>query len=124
MEELDDLYDNLPEEERIISNILRELIRETMPDCREKLSWGAPFYYGRKSICFVWPASIPWGKLTSGVALGFSRGRELGHEGFLEFDDRKTIGRHVFYSPEEIDVEQVVRLLLVAMALDKEAPNS
>ncbi|WP_273444550.1 DUF1801 domain-containing protein [Neolewinella agarilytica] len=119
MEEIDSLYDNLPEEERIISTILRELIRETIPDCREKISWGAPFYYGRKSICFVWPASIPWGRLTSGVALGFTRGRELDHEGFLQFGDRKIIGRHIFISPEEIDVEQIVRLLQSASALDK-----
>ena len=119
MEEIDSLYDNLPEEERVISIILRELIKETIPDCREKLSWGAPFYHGRKSICFVWPASIPWGKLTSGVALGFARGRELDQEGFLQFDDRKTIGRHVFFSPEDIDVKQVVRLLQAAAALDK-----
>lgn len=119
MQEIDDLYDNLPEDERLTAIILRELIMETIPDCREKLSWGAPFYYGQKNICFVWPASIPWGKLTSGVALGFARGRELGHEGFLQFDDRKTIGRHIYYSPEEIDLKQLVRLLLAAKTLDE-----
>jgi len=119
MQAVDDLYNNLPEEERITATVLRQLILETIPDCREKLSWGAPFYHGQKVICFVWPASIPWGKLTRGVAIGFSRAKELNHDGFLEFDDRKTIGRHIYHAPEEIDVELVVRLLLAAKALDE-----
>ncbi|MEO0732047.1 MAG: DUF1801 domain-containing protein [Bacteroidota bacterium] len=116
---IDELYDGLPEVERLIAGILRDLIQETLPDIREKLSWGAPFYHGRRSVCFVWPASIPWGKLTEGVALGFSRANELNHDGWLGKGNRKRIGRHIFHQPEEIDVERVIDLLQQAWAIDQ-----
>ncbi|MEM6773155.1 MAG: DUF1801 domain-containing protein, partial [Bacteroidota bacterium] len=102
---IDELFDSLPESERIIANILREIVKENLPEVREKLSWGAPFYHGRRSICFIWPASIPWGKLDAGVALGFARADALDHNGYLSQEERKQIGRCVFLTAEEIDVE-------------------
>jgi hypothetical protein len=116
---IDQLFDGLPEEERITAGILRDLVKEHLPNAREKLSWGAPFYHGRRSVCFIWPASIPWGKLENGVALGFSRARELDHHGFLGFDTRKQVGRHLFLRPEEINIEVVVGLLQQAWLLDQ-----
>ncbi|MEM1359971.1 MAG: DUF1801 domain-containing protein [Bacteroidota bacterium] len=116
---IDELYDGLPEEERLTANILRELIRETLPECREKLSWGAPCYYGKRMICFVWPASIPWGKMERGVAFGFSKAQQLDHNGFLVFEGRKQVGRHIYLAPEDIDVDQVIDLLRAAWALDQ-----
>lgn len=116
---IDELFDQLPEEERVIAAILRTLVKENLPDVREKLSWGAPFYHGKRSICFIWPASIPWGKLQEGVALGFARADVLEHNGFLGIDNRKQIGRHVFLRAEEIDVEVVSDLLQQALAFDQ-----
>lgn len=116
---IDELFDQLPEEERVIAAILRTLVKENLPDVREKLSWGAPFYHGKRSICFIWPASIPWGKLQEGVALGFARADVLEHHGFLGIDNRKQIGRHVFLRAEEIDVEAVSDLLQQALAFDQ-----
>ena len=55
----DGLFESLPESERLTAMILRDLIKETLPEATEKLSWGAPFYSGRRNICFIWPASIP-----------------------------------------------------------------
>ena len=116
----DDVYAGLPEEESVTALILRDLIRETLPHLREKLSWGAPFYHGRRSVCYVWPASVPWGKLESGVALGFSRADLLDHGGYLGAQGAgKKMGRHVFHAPEEIDVEYVVGLLRAAGANDQ-----
>ena len=113
----DQVYESLVGEERVTAFILREIILETLPEAREKLSWGAPFYFGKRSVCYVWPASVPWGKLDAGVALGFSRARELDHGGYLTVAEQKFFGRRVYLSPEEIEVERVVELLRAAWAL-------
>lgn len=111
---IDQLYAELPQEEQIIALILRELVFETIQVKKEKLAWGAPFYYGNSPICFIWPASVPWGKIKSGVALGFWRGSLLDDPDFFDLGQAKQIFRKVFHSPEEIDVERVQRLLLRA----------
>jgi hypothetical protein len=118
---LDELYDSLPEDERLIAMVLRELIFETLPDISEKKSYGGPFYFGKKMICYVWPASITWGgkRQGEGVTLGFGQAKKLNHGGFLAFGNRKRIGSHVFLAPEEIDVERVVELLNSAWEVDK-----
>ncbi len=118
---IDELYDSLPENERLIAGILRELILESLPGCREKKSYGAPFYFGKKAVCYVWPASITWGgkQQGRGVTLGFNQARKLDHGGYLEFGNRKSIGSHVFLTPEEIDVEILQKLLREAWALDQ-----
>lgn len=117
---IDELYDELPGEERTTAIILREMIFETIEVKREKLSWGAPFYYGYSPICYVWPASIPWGGIESGVALGFWRGKNLADPSYLDRGERKQLYRKLFYTPEEIDVERVQSLLLEAQDLDRE----
>jgi hypothetical protein len=118
---LDELYESLPEEERLIAMVLRELIFEALPDIREKKSYGAPFYFGKKMICYVWPASITWGgkRQGEGVTLGFSQAKKLKHGNFLNFGTRKSIGSHVFRRAEEIEVEKVVGLLKSAWEVDR-----
>jgi len=53
------------------------------------------------------------------VTLGFNQARKLDHGGYLEFGNRKSIGSHVFLTPEEIDVEILQKLLREAWALDQ-----
>ena len=51
-----ELFTLLPEEERIITDVLRQIILETLPGyCKEKISFNVPFFYGNKGICIVWP---------------------------------------------------------------------
>lgn len=116
---IDVLYDELPEPERTVANVLRELIFDTIEVKKEKLSWGAPFYYGYSPICYVWPASIPWGGIKSGTALGFWRGKMLMDPSYLDLDNRKQLYRKVFYAPEELNLEIITELLLEAEALDQ-----
>ena len=113
----DQVYDALPEHERITALVLRELIFETLPGVTEKLSWGAPFYFGSRSLCYIWPASVPWGKLDAGVALGFTRAQLLDHGGYLSHTPGSQLGRRVYLVPEEIDVGRVQRLLREAWEL-------
>jgi hypothetical protein len=66
------LYELLTEEERIITDVLRQIIIETLPAyCKEKISYNVPFFYGNRSICLVWPASIPRGGIKKVYCLDF-----------------------------------------------------
>jgi hypothetical protein len=78
---LTQLYDLLPENEMIIVDVLRSLIKDTLPDhCREKISYNVPFFYGKKGICIIWPSTIPRGGIKEGVLLGFWYGNRLSDE--------------------------------------------
>src|SRR5689334_3313943 len=73
-----EFWDRLPENERIMVDVLRQIILENLPATfKEKLSWNVPCYYGRRGICIIWPASIPRGGIKSGVLLGFMQGYKL-----------------------------------------------
>jgi hypothetical protein len=65
-----ELFEILPENERIITDMLRQIILETIPDyCKEKISYNVPFFYGNKGICIIWPSTIPRGGIKSGSIL-------------------------------------------------------
>ena len=68
-------------------------------------------------MCFIWPASIPWGAVDEGVALGFSYGA---HISGLEVMPKQEVGRKIYYSVDEIDKQEVIRLLNEAILLDEE----
>ena len=52
-----EFWEWLPANERIITNVLQQIIIETLPKvCKEKLTYNVPFYYGKKRNCF----NEPW----------------------------------------------------------------
>src|SRR5215217_1448983 len=72
------LYEILPEDERLTVDVLRQIITENLPpECKEKISYNVPFFYGNKGICIIFPASIPRGGIKNGVLLGFWYGNRL-----------------------------------------------
>ena len=87
------LFDRLPESERMIVDVLRQIIRENLPAyCKEKLAFSVPYFYGNKGICIIWPASIPRGGFKQGVLLGFWQGNELKDEdGYLTHGTNKKV---------------------------------
>jgi hypothetical protein len=115
------LYNLLPENERIITDVLRQIITETLPPyCKEKLSFSVPYFYGNKGICIVWPATIPRGGIKSGVLLGFWYGCKLKDEdGYLTQGTNKQVFYKIFQEPEEIDEKPVIKLLHEAIQVDK-----
>lgn len=118
---VEDFLDHLPEQERAVTEQLRSLVLDTLPYCREKLSYNVPFYSQKGNICFIWPASVPWGNLQAGVALGFTKGHLLDPEGdHLQFDSRKAVGRMIFHSPADIDRQLVQAYLAQAELLNKD----
>ena len=114
------LYEHLTEEERIITDVLRQIIIETLPAyCKEKISYNVPFFYGNRSICLVWPASIPRGGIKKGVMLAFWYGNRLNDEGnYLTHGTNKQVYYKIFLSADEIKQKPFVRILKEAAALD------
>jgi len=89
------LFTMLPENERIIVDVLRQIVIENLPSyCKEKMSFNVPFFYGKKGICIIWPSTVPRGGITEGVLLGFWQGNKLN-----DVDHYLTHGtnRKVFY---------------------------
>lgn len=119
---LADLYELLPEEEQMILDILRQIIIENLPDyCKEKISYNVPYFYGKRGICIVWPASIPRGGIKSGVLLGFWYGNQLKDEDqYLTKGTNKRIYYKIFQTVSEIDEKAIVKLLEKAVILDSE----
>jgi hypothetical protein len=110
----------LPENERIIVDVLRQIILEKLPaSCKEKLTNNVPYYFGKRRICMIWPATVPGGGIKKGVLLGFSRGNMLKDPGgYLLHGSNKRIFYKIFYSAGEIDEKQIEALLNEAVTVD------
>lgn len=115
-----ELYEILPENERIIVDVLRQIITESIPATfKEKISYNVPFFYGKKGICIVWPSAIPRGGIKKGVLLGFWYGGKLKDtDHYLTHGTNKQIFYKIFYTPEDINEKAIVKLLKEAVRLD------
>lgn len=116
-----ELFQLLPENERIIVDVLRQIILETLPShCKEKISYNVPFFYGHKGICILWPSAIPRGGIRKGVLLGFWYGNKLkDQDHFLIHGTNKQIFYKIYHSPEEIDDKPIIKLLKEALVVDR-----
>jgi hypothetical protein len=114
------LYEILPENERLIVDVLRQIIIETLPPaCKEKISYNVPFFYGKKGICIIWPSTIPRGGIKEGVLLGFWYGNKLEDaDNYLTHGTNKQVFYKIFRDAEEIDVEAIIKLLHEAIRMD------
>ena len=114
------LYELLPEKERIIVDVLRQIISTTLPSyCKEKISFGVPYFYGKKGICIIWPSTIPRGGIKKGVLLGFWHGNKLKDvNGYLTRGTNKQIFYKIYQSPKEINQKEIVSLLKEAVKVD------
>ncbi len=116
-----ELFSILPEEERIIVDVLRQIILEALPAyCKEKISYNVPFFYGNKGICIVWPSTIPRGGIKKGVLLGFWHGNQLPDKGkYLTHGTNKQVYYKIYHVPEDIDEIVIKKLLREAIRLDE-----
>ena len=114
---IDEFLDYLGKEELEIVLFLRKIILECMPDCKEKLAYNVPFYYRHSRICYLWPASVPWGKVEKGVAIGFCKGASFLDE---TFETEKFISKKTFNSVKEIDVELLKQQIYEAILVDNQ----
>ena len=118
------MFELLPEEERIIVDVLRQIIIENLPErCKEKISYNVPFFYGNRGICIIWPATIPRGGIKEGVLLGFWYGNKLKDtDHYLTHGTNKQVFYKIYKSAEEIDEKAIVKLLKEAIKLDELYP--
>jgi hypothetical protein len=94
---IQEFLDFIPESERIMVEHLRSLTFVTIPEVKEKLSYNVLFYFRNKRLCFNWPASVPWGKVSNGVRLGFANGNRIQDEfGYLVSEPSKSIANRTF----------------------------
>ena len=116
-----DLITILPEDEKIIVDVLRQIVIDTLPGyCKEKISYNVPFFYGNKGICIIWPSTIPRGGIKEGVLFGFWYGNKLNDpDRFLSHGTNKQIFYKIYQTPEEINEEPIKKLLKEAIALDR-----
>lgn len=110
----------LPTEQAICLR-LRDLILGNFPELKEKFSYGAPFYHGKSRICFLYPASLPYSGIVSGVSFGFNRGHLLSNaHGLLDLGDRKEVAYVSLLQEKEIREDILVEMLHEAVLLDVE----
>lgn len=116
-----ELFNHLPGEEKIIVDVLRQIILSAYPDyIKEKMSYNVPFFYSKKGIAIIWPASVPRGGIKSGVLLGFWYGNKLKDvDNYLTQGTNKQIFYKIFQVAEEIDDKPILKLLEEAVNLDK-----
>lgn len=116
------LYNLLPEDEKIIVDVLRHIVIDTLPSyCKEKISFNVPYFHGKKGICIIWPATIPRGGIKSGVLFGFWYGNRLKDvDRYLTHGTNKQIFYKIYKTPEEINQTKLIRLLKEAVNLDKQ----
>lgn len=115
-----EFWDFLPENERIIVDVLRQIVRDNLPEgFRERLSYNVPYFYMNRRICLIWPGSVPWGGIRSGVLFGFCQGNKLhDRENYLTHGTNKRVYYKIYQSVEEIDADAIVSLLKEAVEVD------
>ena len=115
------LFEILPENERIIVDVLRQIILENLPTtCKEKISFNVPYFFCRRGICIIWPSTIPRGGINEGVLLGFWYGNKLiDADNYLIHGTNKQIFYKIYKDVEEINQDAIVRLLKEAVRVDE-----
>ncbi len=115
------LYETLPDEERIITEVLRQIIAEQLPAyCKEKISFNVPYFHGNKGICIVWPSTIPRGGIKKGVLFGLWYGNRLKDaDSYLTHGTNKQIFYKIFQTVDDINEKAIVKLLKEAVKLDQ-----
>ncbi len=118
---VEELIEKITEEEWLIVDVLRGIIKDKLPDyCREKISYNVPYFYGNKGICIIWPSSIPRGGIKEGVLLGFWQGNKLNDfDGYLERGTNRKIFYKIFKNVNEINTRAIDKLLEEAISIDK-----
>jgi hypothetical protein len=109
---VEDYILNLPQEKKEIYLILREIVHETLPKASEKLSYGIPFFYLNKPLCYIHQHK-------NGVDLSFVRGYAFTNYGeLLEKRDRKMVRSLHYKGVNDIDVLILKEILTEASNVD------
>lgn len=123
---VEEFLDFLPSNELKVTRYLMDIVENSVINYHRKLSFNVPFYAKNRSICFIWPASVLWGKKKTyeGVRFGFAKGYLMQDElNFLEKGNRKEVYWRDFKSIDEIDSDVLKAYLFEAVEIDKSFKN-
>lgn len=118
-----EMLDFLPPDERALTEELRELVISEATDLKERLSFNVPFYKQHRDVCFLWPASVLWGRKKSydGVRFGLTYGALVpGCEPYLQRGGRKQVLWRDLGSITTPDERSIRHLLRAALVVDRE----
>lgn len=116
----DAFLDALTPLERSICLQMRNLIIGNFPELRETWAYGAPYYKGKSTICFLYPASLPYSGLEYGVHWGFAKGYLLSNvQHLLVQGNRKQVAYVSLQSLQDIQPDLLLEILHEAWLLDQ-----
>jgi hypothetical protein len=129
MQEVEDIIAVLPQDERLILKRLRSIILDTDPHVQERISFGVPYYYHNRRICFLWPTSlIPCGyskPVEEKVTLGLCYGNLLSNEqGLLIAENRKQVYVIRFSKASDIKDQPIREIIQEAILIDEQFGKS
>ena len=119
---LDDFWEFLPADEKLICRKLRALVLDCIPLATEQLSYNVLYFKGHRMICFIWPASVGWGENQNwkGVRFGFAYGNYLvDEEVYWDKGSRKQVVWKDYQSISEIQSDIIKDFLFQAYELDQ-----
>lgn len=120
---VDELFDFLPEHELQLLKLLRNLVIDSVPGIREKLSYNVPYYEKNRGMFFIWPASVLWGKQPTykGVRFGFQQGYLMADEtAYLDKGSRKQVFWKEFSHIKEVDIALLKAYIFEAVLIDEQ----
>lgn len=116
-----EFIDYLPDQERHLVLLLQDLIFETVPDITEKLSYNVPYYFRNRRLCFIWPASVPWGRVElNGVMLGICQGHLLSEHNYFELQGRRQVATRIYHQLTSDDRDWIRYYLTEAWEIDRQ----
>jgi hypothetical protein len=130
MRDVEDFIADLTGDEKLIVRRLRALILDTDPRLQEKLSYGVPYFFHYRRICFLWPVShLPCNYPISSptdpmVTFGLCYGNLLSNEqGLLLREGRKQVYVIKYSSVKEINEQAVREIIQEAVLVDETFKN-
>ena len=120
---IDEMLEFIPHDELKVVELLRTIVTKAIPEVKETLSYNVIFFRLYTNICFIWPASVFWGKTQTyvGVRFGFTRGNLLQDENsYLEKGNRKQVYWKDFQDVKDINIELLKSYLYEATLIDQE----
>ena len=109
MKAIDDYIAALPPQQSVMVDYLRQTILATSEIITERMSYGIPFFYADKPLCYLNPSN-------KGVDVGFYYGNKLKPRPELIVGKRKMV-RSIFFAWED-EVETVLIQEVVKESLE------
>jgi len=120
VKDIDDFIRELPKNEREIVRRLRMLVLEADPRIKEQFSYGVPYYFRKRRVCFIWPSSSKYGPKDALVSFGFCYGNQLSNEqGILLAEGRKQVRIIKYDALNKVDDEVIAPILQEALLVDQ-----